>query len=47
MDWLRRIIHRILGPTRYHDQANEVNVRALRAELLRKQVQVVTRRHQQ
>jgi hypothetical protein len=43
MTWLRLIIRTLLGHTRYHDQANEVNIRRLRTELLSKQLEVVRR----
>ena len=37
MSWLRLIIRSLLGQTRYHDQANEVNNRKLRAGQLRRE----------
>jgi hypothetical protein len=43
--WLQRVIHRWLGPTRYHDQASAVTARSLRAELLARRLQVIQRRH--
>jgi hypothetical protein len=43
MRWLRMVIRSLLGRTRYHDQANEVNIRRLRTELLSKQLEVVRR----
>jgi hypothetical protein len=43
MTWLRNLIRRFLGPTRYHDQASEVTARRLRQELLSKQLEVVRR----
>ena len=43
MSWLRFIIRSLLGHTRYHEQANEVQTRRLRAELLSKQLEVVRR----
>ena len=46
MNRLRRLIHRWLGPTRYHQQASEVTARMLRQELLAERLQVVTRRHE-
>jgi hypothetical protein len=47
MRWLRRLIHLWMGRDRYHDQAQEVNNRKLRTDLLEKRLQVVTRRHDQ
>ena len=44
MNWLRRIVHRMLGRDQYHDQAEQVNIRGLRAELLHKRLQVIERR---
>ena len=43
MTFLRRLIHRLLGPTRYHEQANEVQVRAMRVHVLERRLQVITR----
>lgn len=37
MSWLRLVIRAILGHTRYHDQAVQVNNRVLRAGLLRRE----------
>lgn len=37
MGWLRMMIRHVLGHTRYHDQAGEVNNRVLRANLLRQE----------
>jgi hypothetical protein len=37
MSWLRFVIRSLLGHTRYHDQAVEVNNRVLRAGLLRRE----------
>jgi hypothetical protein len=34
MTWLRRLIHRLFGPSRYHSQANEVQSRTLRVQRL-------------
>ena len=45
MTWLRRLIKRLVGPDKYHQQASEVTARALRAELLSKRLDVMTRRH--
>lgn len=45
MNWLRSLIRRLLPRDRYHDQANEVNNRQLRAQLLQKRLQVIERRH--
>lgn len=45
MSWLKRLIHRWVGRDRYHAQASEVTARTLRAELLEKRLQVITRRH--
>lgn len=36
MNWLRLVIRSLLGQTRYHEQANEVNNRRLRAGKLRR-----------
>ena len=47
MGWLQRLIHRLLPRDRYHDQANEVNNRGLRVDLLNKRLQVIERRHDQ
>ena len=44
MKWLRRFIHLLAGKDRYHEQANEVNNRGLRAELLARRLQVIERR---
>ena len=44
MNWLRRLVHHWLGRDRYHDQAEQVNIRGLRMDLLSKQVQVMDRR---
>ena len=43
MKLLRRLIHRVFGRDRYHEQANAVHVRRLRQELLTKQLEVVRR----
>ena len=45
MRWVRRLIHRMMGRDRYHDQASEVTARSLRAELLSRRLQVIERRH--
>ena len=45
MRWVRRMIHKLVGHDRYHDQANEVNNRQLRAQLLERRLQVIERRH--
>ena len=45
MKWLKRFVHRLLPHDRYHDQAEKVNIRGLRAELLTKRLQVIERRH--
>ncbi len=37
MQWLSQLARRLLGQTRYHDQANEVNLRVLRAGRLKRQ----------
>ena len=37
MRWLRMIVRSLLGHTRYHDQANLVNNRRLRAGELRRE----------
>lgn len=42
MTWLRRLIHRLIRD-RYHEQANAVQTRKLRQELLTKQFEVVRR----
>lgn len=47
MRWLRRLIHRLAGADRYHDQAMEVNNRGLRVELLNKRLAVIERREVQ
>ena len=47
MGWLRRLIHRLMGSDRYHDQAGEVQAQILRADLLEKRLQVFQRRHPQ
>ena len=44
MSWLRKLIHKWLGRDRYHDQANEVNNRGLRVELLNRRLEVIERR---
>jgi hypothetical protein len=44
MNWLRRLIRGLLPRDRYHDQAQEVNIRQLRAELLSKRLAVIERR---
>jgi hypothetical protein len=43
MSWLRRLIHKLMGRDRYHDQANEVNNRRLRVELLSKELELYRR----
>ena len=43
MNWLRMVIRSLMGHTRYHDQANEVQARRLRAELLSKRLEVIQR----
>ncbi len=43
--WLRRLIRRFVGRDRYHDQAQAVNNRGLRVELLQKRLEVIERRH--
>jgi hypothetical protein len=43
MSWLRRLVHKWLGPTRYHDQANEVQNRRMRVELLSKELDLYRR----
>ena len=43
MKWLRMVVQALVGRDRYHAQANEVNNRRLRAELLAKQLEVVRR----
>ena len=43
MSWLTRLIERLLGRTRYHDQANEVNNRSLRVERLSKELELYRR----
>ena len=45
MKWVKRLIHRFIGRDRYHDQAQAVNNRGLRVELLQKRLQVIERRH--
>lgn len=45
MNWLRMVIHALIGRDRYHDQANEVQTRKLRAEILHRRLQVIERRH--
>jgi hypothetical protein len=42
--WLRRLIHRLAGKDRYHDQAEQVNNRGLRVDLLNKRLAVYERR---
>lgn len=49
MRWLRMVVRHLLGPTRHHDLANEVNNRRLRAgelrrEALRMRLDVLERR---
>jgi hypothetical protein len=44
MNWLRRLIRRLLPRDRYHDQAEAVNIRGLRAELLERRLSVIERR---
>ncbi len=36
MQWLGQLVRHLLGHTRYHDQANEVNLRVLRAGRLKR-----------
>lgn len=43
MRWLKRLIHRLVGADRFHDQASEVTARTLRAELLSKRLDVYQR----
>jgi hypothetical protein len=43
MKWLRRLIRKWAGSDRYHEQANRVQDRQLRAELLSKRLDVVRR----
>lgn len=43
MTWLRFIIRSLIGRDRYHEQANAVQSRRLRAELLSKQLEVMRR----
>ena len=47
MRWIRRLVHKLVGRDRYHEQANEVNIRGLRLDLLQKRLQVIERRHDQ
>lgn len=44
MSWLQRLIHRLLPRDRYHDQANEVNLRGLRLHALKQRLDVIERR---
>lgn len=44
MTWLKRLIRSFLPRDRYHELANEVNVRGLRVELLNKRLAVIERR---
>ena len=44
MTWLRALIHRLVGPDRHHDLAEQVNNRGLRMELLNKRLAVIERR---
>ena len=44
MNWLRQLVHKWIGRDRYHDQANEVNNRGLRVQLLNKRLEVIERR---
>lgn len=43
MNWLRRMIHALVGRDRYHDQANEVNDRQARLYMLSKRLEVIQR----
>ena len=44
MHWIVRLARHLLGHTRYHDQANEVNLRVLRAEHLARHANDAVRR---
>ena len=44
VSWVTRIVRRLLGRTRYHEQANEVNLRVLRAERLARMANDAVRR---
>ena len=44
MSWIRRLVHRLMGPDRHHDLSQEVNNRGLRMELLNKRLAVIERR---
>ena len=46
MRWIRRLVHKLVGRDRYHEQANEVNIRGLRLDILQKRLQVIERRHE-
>ena len=45
MRWIRRLVHKLVGRDRYHEQANAVNIRGLRLDILQKRLQVIERRH--
>ena len=41
---IRRLVHRWAGPDKYHDNANKLNNRGLRLELLERRLEVIERR---
>lgn len=43
MNLIRRLLHHLLGPTRYHDQANEVQTRRMRVERLSRELDLYRR----
>ena len=42
MSWLRRLVHRLIGRDRYHEQAQEVTANGLRSDLRERRVQRLT-----
>ena len=42
---IQGFIHRLVGPDKYHDNANRLNNRGLRLELLNRRLEVIERRH--
>ena len=47
MRWIRGVIHRWVGPDRYHDQAQQVQIRKLRLHMLNQRLDVIERRGKQ
>ena len=42
MKWLKRLLHRLIGGGRYHEQAEQVTVGRLRSDLRERRVQKLT-----